>query len=623
MRASALALVATAGVLLAASLLFGGGSSEGPVAWIGGAAVLAAAAAGCAALLGLLPVPAIGREGLACAGLGAAFVVWNAVTILWSPAPDRSWGYFNRGLVYLAFGVVGAFVGSAVAPRIVAWLVGGLVTVTCLWALAGKAIPALYEDYGRLARLRSPVGYWNALALVAAFGIPIALWASTRHSRRVRAAGVVALYALLVALVLTYSRGGILAALVAIAAWFALSRERFEGATAFVAAAVPAGLLLAVAIQLPGIAEDAQPRSVRVDAGAWFALVFVLGACLAFAAAYLVRYRPGPERERVLLKAAAGAAVVLIAAGLVGALAAGGNPFGSDPQIVQGPSRLTEGSLNNRWDWWKEAWEGFEGEPLGGTGAGSFELVHRQLRDNDVDVREVHSLPLQFASETGLVGFLLAGGAFAAALFGAWRALERLEWDDERAAAVALAVALPTFLVHGALDYDWDFVALCGPLFFITGVLLATGRAPLRLGREYAWVAVVVLVAWAGLYSIAAPRVAAARVNDSFAQLDRGDVEQAARTAKSAHSLNPLSIAPLEAWAAAEEANGKIARARELYVEAVDLQPLNWAAWYELGRFDCEVLGDEDAARRELGRAHELDPHNDAILRALGPACTA
>jgi Flp pilus assembly protein TadD len=91
--------------------------------------------------------------------------------------------------------------------------------------------------------------------------------------------------------------------------------------------------------------------------------------------------------------------------------------------------------------------------------------------------------------------------------------------------------------------------------------------------------------------------------------------------ARSAHSLNPLSIAPLEAWAAAEEAEGRIPRARELYVEAVDLQPLNWAAWYELGRFDCEVLGDEEAARRELGRAHELDPQNDVILRALTPAC--
>jgi hypothetical protein len=617
MRTGALALLATAGVLLGASLLFGGGSSNGPVAWIGAAALVAAVVAGGAALWGLLPVPAIGREGLAFAGLAAGFVAWNGVTILWSVAPDRSWDYFNRGLVYLAFGVVGAFVGSAVAPRVTAWLVGGLVAVTSLWALAGKAVPALYEDYGRLARLRSPVGYWNALALVVAFGLPIALWAATRarHSRLIRAGAVVVLYALLVALVLTYSRGGILAAVAAIGAWFALSRERFEGATAFVAAAVPAGLVLAVALSLPGIAEGEQPRSVRVEDGAWFALAFVLGAGLAFAAAYFVRYRPGADRERLLLRAAAGAAVLVLAAG-IGAVAASGNPFGSDEQVEQSPSRLTEGSLNNRWGWWKEAWQGFEGQPLGGTGAGSFELVHRKFRDTDVDVLEVHSLPLQFASETGLVGLLLAAGAAGAALLGAWRALERLD-GDERAAAAALAVALPTFLVHGAVDYDWDFVALCGPLFFLTGFLLATGRAPIPVRREYAWVAVVVLVAWAGLYSIAAPRVASARVDDAYAQIERGDVEQAADTAEAAHSLDPLSVAPLQAWAAAEEAAGKIAMARKLYVRAVDLQPLNWATWYELGRFDCDVLGDEAAARRELGRAHELDPHNPSVQSAL------
>jgi O-antigen ligase len=478
-------------------------------------------------------------------------------------------------------------------------------------------VPALYEDYGRLARLRSPVGYWNALALVVAFGVPIALWAATRprHVRLLRAGAVVVLYALLVALVLTYSRGGILAAVVAIGAWFALSRERFEGATAFVAAAAPAGLVLAVALSLPGIAEGEQPRSVRVEDGAWFALAFLVGAGLAFAAAYFVRYRPGAERERLLLRAAAGAAVFALAVG-IGAVAASGNPFESDDQVAQSPSRLTEGSLNNRWGWWKEAWQGFEGQPLGGTGAGSFELVHRKFRDGDVDVLEVHSLPLQFASEMGLVGLLLAAGAAGAALLGARRALERLD-GDERAAAAALAVALPTFLVHGAFDYDWEFVALCGPLFCLTGFLLATGRAPIRVRREYAWVAVVVLVAWAGLYSIAAPRVAAARVDDAYAQIERGDVEQAADTAESAHSLDPLSVEPLQAWAAAEEAAGRIAKARKLYVRAVDLQPLNWATWYELGRFDSEVLGDEAASRRELGRAHELDPHNPSVQRAV------
>jgi hypothetical protein len=617
-RQVAWALVAAAAVLLGAALLVGGGSGDGRVAWIGGAALVVAAVLCCAALWGWLELPGIGREGIAFALLSAGFLVWTGLTILWSILADRSWDYFNRGLAYLAFAVIGAFVGSLVAPRLVAWVVGGLVGLTCLWALAGKAVPALYDDYGRLARLRSPVGYWNALALVAVFGIPVALWAATRGRREVRAGAVVGLYVLLLALLLTYSRGGILAALVALAIWFALTRARFDGVLALVEAGAPAAIVFGIALLLDGVTKDAQPHSVRVDDGGWFALAAVLGAGVAFAAAYLVRYRPGPERQQLLLRVALGAAIVCVATGVI-VVSASGNPFGAETQVSQGPSRLGEGSLNNRWGWWKEAWHGWVDEPLKGTGAGSFELVHRKYRDSRVDVREPHNLPLQFASETGIVGLLLWGGAMAAGLLGAWRALARLEGDD-REAALALGIAVPAFLVHGLLDYDWDFVALSSVVFFVIGFLLAAGRAPIRIGREYAWVAVVALVTWAGLYSIAAPRIAAARVDKAYSQIESGD-DRAAATAKSAHSLNPLSIAPLEAWASAEEAAGRLGPARKLYVRAVDLQPLNWEAWYQLALFDHGVLDAKPQARREFRRAHELDPKGCPPLRALGRPC--
>jgi tetratricopeptide (TPR) repeat protein len=180
---------------------------------------------------------------------------------------------------------------------------------------------------------------------------------------------------------------------------------------------------------------------------------------------------------------------------------------------------------------------------------------------------------------------------------------------------------LPTFLVHSVLDYDWEFVALCGPLFFVTGVLLATGRAPLRIRRRPLWALATVLVAWAALYTVAAPRVAADRVDNAYAEIDRGSVEKAVDSAKSAHSLDPLSIDPLLAWASAEEAEGRPGEARKLYVRAVDLQPLNWYAWYQLGRFYLEVAGDNEAAERALRRAVELDPHGCPARRALGEAC--
>jgi Flp pilus assembly protein TadD len=82
-----------------------------------------------------------------------------------------------------------------------------------------------------------------------------------------------------------------------------------------------------------------------------------------------------------------------------------------------------------------------------------------------------------------------------------------------------------------------------------------------------------------------------------------------------------LSVAPLEAWASAEEVSGRLVPARRLYVRAVELQPLNWEPWYQLALFDRDVLGNRNDARREFRRANELDPHGCAPLRALGRPC--
>jgi hypothetical protein len=38
-----------------------------------------------------------------------AFALWSAASVVWSIEPDRSWAYFNRGLAYLAFALLGIF----------------------------------------------------------------------------------------------------------------------------------------------------------------------------------------------------------------------------------------------------------------------------------------------------------------------------------------------------------------------------------------------------------------------------------------------------------------------------------------------------------------------------------
>src|SRR5207244_9252004 len=127
------------------------------------------------------------------------------------------------------------------APRFAAgWLT--VVTAAAIgWALATKIFPGLSAETERVARLNSPIGYWNVLALLTVFALPLALWIAVPRSRPdwLRAAAVVYLYGALVALVLTFSRGGVAVAIAAVALWIVIARPRLESAAALAIALVP------------------------------------------------------------------------------------------------------------------------------------------------------------------------------------------------------------------------------------------------------------------------------------------------------------------------------------------------------------------------------------------------
>ena len=628
-RWAAHALLGAGGVLAAVSTLFSSGSSNGRLVWIGLAALVLAAAFGAGAFLGL-PRPALGREAVAALVLLAAFVSWNAVSVLWSIEPDRSWDYFNRGLVYLALALVGVAVGSFVprAARAWAYVLAAALALPLGWALLTKAVPAIGSDTGRVARLSTPVGYWNSLGLLFAMALPLALWLAARreHAHWLRALGVVYAYGLLIALLLTYSRGGVLVGGVVAVLWLVLGRPRVESAAALLLGG-GAGLGVAVwAFSRPGLAEDGQAYSVRAHDGAWFAVVFVLGALAVGALAYLgslvEERRPLSDRRRRLVgQAALVVLVVGVAAGVIG-LVAESKPqgwfkeFTSQPTNAgaqEGPGRLANVSSSSRWQWWKEAWQAFEDQPLHGTGAGTFELTHRLLRKNNIVVTEPHNVPLQFLSETGIVGLLLFLGFLTAAGLGVMRAVRRLE-GLEQAAAAALSVLAAAFVLHSLVDFDWDFVAVSGPFFLTVGVLLG-GRVQQDEPRP--WLAPLpVVVAVAIALSLLTPWFAQ-RSNDS-AQRALADLRplQAYREARDARSLNPLALDPIFTQAEALEQIGDNQGARQLYIDAVRLQPLNWWPWFVLGKFE-ENQQDYARAIPPLQRAVELDPQGSQAQAEL------
>lgn len=546
--------------LVGFALFFGGGPGNGSLPWLGGVALVAIVV-----LLATRGAPSGWR---ALAPL-AALVAWLALSISWSVVPDRSWDYANRSLVYLLFAVLGLWL--AARTRELALGLMALFAAVIGWSLLGKVLPPVY-DYGapNVARLTGPIGLWNQLALVADFALPLALW------RRGRSGALLA-YVAVAALVLTYSRGGLLTAVLVVAAWFALDSERYESARTLVAGAVPAGVIVGIAFALPGVTAQRQPLHVRWHDGLAFGVLLVLGAA---AVVPLGRLRLPRVRLRIVIAAAtavaAAIAIVVFMHGGSGALGNGGGRLGS-------------ASSNFRLTWWGQALHGWEHAKLAGTGAGSFHITNLRYRGSFLDyTTEPHDLPLQFLTEAGVVGlllFLLTVGVLLRALHG------------RRGAELALALILPAYLVHSLVDIDWDFVAVSAPAFLATGALV--GRVELRRVSPFA-----VLVS-AGVAMLAFCVLLLPWLGErwSFEALG-AQPARALALAKRARAADPLLVEPL--WAEADaQRDPRVAAA--LYKQAVDEQPKNPATWQTAGLWAFSI-GCPRLAYSYLVQYTALDP---------------
>jgi O-antigen ligase/polysaccharide polymerase Wzy-like membrane protein len=277
-------------------------------------------------------------------------------------------------------------------------------------------------------------------------------------------------------------------------------------------------------------------------------------------------------------------------------------------EVSQNLTRFGELSSSNRWTWWQEAWRLFEDAPATGKGAATFEIARRGIRNSSVVTTEPHNLPLQFLSETGIVGFVLLLGLAGAGAASSASALKRAGRDG-RGAAAALAVGVGAYGVHSLIDIHWEFVAVSAPAFFTLGVL--TGLGAERCVRRPFLAVAAALVALAALYSLVAPYASGRLVDSAYEALGAGRTSAALSDGRSARWLNPLSIDPLLALADAEAARTDEGAAHRRYRQAVDLQPENSSTWYALGAYEY-FTGRYRAALHDLDRAYGLDPYGPA-----------
>jgi hypothetical protein len=554
-------------LLTGPALFFGGGPGDGSVFWLGAGALVAIAV-----LLLTVGVPRGWPVIVPLAALG----VWCAASIGWSGLPDRSWDYANRTILYALFVAVALW--SAARTRALANGLAVLLGAVIVWSLLGKVFPFLY-DYGGLdvTRLRGPIGLWNQLALATCYALALALALRGR-------AGTLLAYSALVALLLTYSRGGILTAALVCVAWFWLTDERLESAFMLVAAALPAAVVGGIAFALPGVTSDDQSLHVRWRDGLAFGALLGAGA---FGTVVLRRLRR-PRDTRLLRRAALGLGVLVLAAA-VAVVAVNGIGSGA---VDNGSGRIGSTSSNFRFTWWSQAWHGFTDHVLFGTGAGAFHLLNLRYRTTYLDFTiEPHNLPVQFLAELGLIGFVLLVATCSVLLRGSLR---------RSGHELALALLLPAFLVHSLVDVDWDFAAVAAPAFVAAGAL-AGGPAVRQLRGFMLLPAFGVGLVVLG--SLLSPWLAHRWANEA---LFTTSSSRAITLANRAHALDPFLVDPCSAKAVASDAENKPRRAFPEYVAAVDRQPRNPETWLAAGQYawgqGCPYL-----AYTYLERYTELD----------------
>ena len=664
----------TAAMLCLIAFIAGGGLNLSSMTKVEMALTIASGAVIVAATL--LAADARRTYGLWSVGLLLAFTALTALSTVWSVAPDDSFRDAGRMLAYS--GVFAAAVALArVAPARWPALLGGLTlaaVVVCGYALLTKVLPSQLDATDVYARLRAPYSYWNAIGVTAAMGAIGCMWLGARRTGHalLTALAYPAMGLMLVTLLLAYSRGALLALALGLVLWFCVVPLRLRGAAVLIAGGAAAAVVVAWDFSTHALSAEGVALGDRVSAGrqlgVLLAAMLITLTLVGVAAGFWTARRAPSARTRrragaVLLMIPAIAVIALLGGlalshrGLTGSISHSLNSItNTNAKVPNTPGRLTAVS-SVRAQYWKQALDVFEADPILGVGAEGYATARLRYSTQTLNVRHAHGFIVQTLADLGLFGTVLALLLLAAWMAAAgrathpfnrrwsgWRALldrraaGRPGWRSwapggrpapygpERVGMLSMLVLVVVFGVHSLIDWTWyvpgdacvallcaGWLAGRGPLDTVESLHSSEGLRPRSLARlppVRLLVAGAVLVGtllaawtqWQPLRAEDASQSALVRLAD--------DPSQARAEAQAAVNDDPLSSRALIYLARIEQANGQSGLARSTFQRAVRLQPSNPETWLALGEFDVTTA--PSAAAEELGAAIYLNPESIA-----------
>ena len=460
-----------------------------PDSWVWAGALAAWAAA--VALIASTS-PGLLRAQWPWAAAAAALLAWTALSAIWSSRTSQTILEARRSVLYAAVVLALLLLARRGATRAIVLATWAGTTGLLVYALVRYLLGTRHYDEFEALSLNQPLGYANAVGILAAIATLLALGIAAAETGRLRLAAAATVPPLLLALTLTSSDASWLAlgACTALIAVLLADPQRLIAVLA--AVAVPGAALVVL-----GKVSDITVTTVPRIGGVWLFLAALVGAAAAAAAhasVRRVRIRAPQHARRALL-------VAMVVLALAGAVAVAAHAGASEP----------------RRSYYSVAWHDYTAHPLFGSGAGTYGFSWaRSGKELEFGgALDAHSIYLETLAELGPVGLVL----MLLLLLIPLRAL-RVARTPYVAAALGGYVA---FLIHAGLDWDWELPAIVVAALACGGAALAglpAATTPLDQRRRVALVAVALVLAGcaiAGARSHAVPSADAPRAPRSGA----------------------------------------------------------------------------------------------------------
>jgi tetratricopeptide (TPR) repeat protein len=562
-------------------------------------------------------------------GLFAAWTAWNAVSVAWTGAPDAGWESTNELLAIVVMGAV--MVATPWRPRSVMVLLALWATGVAVIAIVDLVSFGLDTDPGQwllYSRFTGPVGYANGTAALGgmAFWPLLAVAAGPRFPALVRVIALPVAVAVLAWALLPQSRGTMIAGVVVLPLFVALSSHRVRVLARLVVAGGAIALAIPALFDVYTTMANGKPLDTVVETAvlrSGLAVAVALVASIVLVAAE-GRVRPSAVVQvRIRRAGLAGLALAVVIAGGVAAasqarigdeLSERWDTFRSDASVenTQTGARIGQVTADQRYDYWTVALEAFREQPVAGIGAGGFENRYSANKKYAKHSRYAHDLWLRALSETGVAGLALLVAFLVGMLVALVRA--RLRGPVELYPAIAAAAALSAaFFVQCSLDWLEEVptllaAAVCLPLAVLRAGAPVDAR-PLRFGAPgAAALAVVAIVAMV-------PPYLAIRYIARGDDLRASDPQGALAAYAHAADVNPLAVDPYRKRGFVALGLHDTALARSSFQQVLDMRE-DWAAHFELGLLDAQG-GRKAAAAKQIRRAAELNRNDPLVNDAL------